>query len=124
VKKLWEYLTTYCYLPRLANYGVLQDTIIRGVDSQDFFALAGGYEGNRYIDLKYNKNVFSINPSDLLVKTEVALKQLVDTPVTPVTPPTNPVDPPVSPVSPHVDSENPPAKPMNTHFYMCYVLMI
>ncbi|MBR3354573.1 MAG: DUF499 domain-containing protein [Oscillospiraceae bacterium] len=118
VKKLWEYLTTYCYLPRLANYGVLQETIIRGVDSQDYFALAGGYEGNRYMDLKYNKNVFSINPSDLLVKTEVALKQLVDTPVTPVTPPVNPVDPPVNPVNPPVNPVDPPVKPMNTHFYM------
>ncbi len=76
IKKLWEYLSTYCYLPRLANYSVLEDTILRGVASDEYFALAGAYNKNRYVDLKYNKTVFSVNPSDLLVKINVALKQI------------------------------------------------
>ena len=77
VKKLWEYLSTYCYLPRLANYAVLEDTIRRGVNSDEFFALAAGYSNDRYVDLKFNTTVMGINLSDLLVKTGVALKQLV-----------------------------------------------
>lgn len=77
VKKLWEYLSTYCYLPRLANYSVLEDTIRRGVASDEFFALAAGYVNNRYVDLKFNTNVLSINSSDLLVKANVAMKQIV-----------------------------------------------
>lgn len=77
VKKLWEYLSTYCYLPRLANYSVLEDTIRRGVASDEFFALAAGYINNRYVDLKFNTNVLSINSSDLLVKANVAMKQIV-----------------------------------------------
>lgn len=77
VKKLWEYLSTYCYLPRLANFAVLEDTIRRGVNSDEFFALAAGYSNDRYVDLKFNTTVMGINLSDLLVKTGVALKQLV-----------------------------------------------
>ena len=77
VKKLWEYLSTYCYLPRLASYSVLEDAIRNGLPSTEFFALAAGYSNDRYIDLKFNKHVLSINPSDLLVKTNVAMKQLV-----------------------------------------------
>lgn len=62
VKKLWEYLSTYCYLPRLANYGVLEDAIRNGLPSDEFFALAAGYSNDRYVDLKYNKPVLQINP--------------------------------------------------------------
>jgi len=76
VKKLWEYLSTYCYLPRLANYSVLEDAILRGVASDEYFALAGAYSKDRYVDLKYNKSVFSLNQSDLLVKINVALRQI------------------------------------------------
>lgn len=117
VKKLWDYLCTYCYLPRLANYSVLENAIIHGVASEDYFALAGGYSNNRYIDLKYNKSVLSINQSDLLVKINVALKQLAsETPPTPV-PPVGPIDPvpPVGPVDPL-----PPVEPKitNTRFFM------
>ena len=90
VKKLWEYLSTYCYLPRLANYSVLEDAIARGLASDEYFALAAAYSNSRYVDLKYNQTVFSINQSDLLVKTNVALKQIVaekkEDPVTPDNP--------------------------------------
>lgn len=77
IKKLWEYLSTYCYLPRLANYGVLEDAIRNGLPSTEFFALSAGYSNERYIDLKFNKPVLGINTSDLLVKTTVAMKQIV-----------------------------------------------
>lgn len=76
VKKLWEYLSTYCYLPRLSNFSVLEDAILRGVASDEYFAVAGAYSNDRYVDLKYNRTTMSVNQSDLLVKINVALKQI------------------------------------------------
>lgn len=76
VKKLWEYLTTYCYLPRLANFSVLEATIRAGVASDEAFAIASGINGERYTDLKYNTTVLDVYPSDYLVKVLNALKQI------------------------------------------------
>ncbi len=78
IKKLWEYLCTYCYLPRLANYNVLEDAIAKGIHSTEFFGIAAGFSGERYIDLKLNETVYSINQSDLLVKPSVAMKQIME----------------------------------------------
>lgn len=77
VKKLWEYLSTYCYLPRLSGYGVLEDAICKGLSSDEYFGIAGNYANDRYVDLKFNQTVFSINQSDLLVKANVAMKQIL-----------------------------------------------
>lgn len=76
VKKLWEYLTTYCYLPRLANLAVLEATIRAGVASDEAFALASSYDGTRYTGLKYNTAISEVYPSDYLVKVVKALKQI------------------------------------------------
>ena len=76
VKKLWEYLTTYCYLPRLANFSVLESTIRAGVASDESFAIASSINGERYSELKYNTTVADVYPSDYLVKVLVALKQI------------------------------------------------
>lgn len=76
VKKLWEYLTTYCYLPRLANFSVLESTIRAGVASDESFALASAFNGERYSELKYNTTVLDVYPSDYLVKVLTALKQI------------------------------------------------
>ena len=76
VKKLWEYLTTYCYLPRLANFSVLEATIRAGVTNDESFAIASGLDGERYSELKYNTSVLSVYPSDYLVKVPIALKQI------------------------------------------------
>ena len=78
IKKLWEYLCTYCYLPRLANYSVLEEAIAKGIHSTEFFGIAAGFSGERYIDLKLNEMVYSINQSDLLVKPSVAMKQIME----------------------------------------------
>lgn len=52
IKKLWEYLCTYCYLPRLSDYSVLEKTIQEGVQGEDYFAYAAGVSEGRFIDLK------------------------------------------------------------------------
>lgn len=76
IKKLWEYLCTYCYLPRLARYDVLEDAIQTGLNSSEYFAIAAGWNDGRFIDLRFNQNVGFIRPSDLLVKKMAALEQI------------------------------------------------
>ena len=76
IKKLWEYLSTYCYLPRLANEDVMIEAIRSGLDSTEYFTFASGFDGTRYIDLKFNQYVGSIERSGYLVKVYVAQKQL------------------------------------------------
>lgn len=76
IKKLWEFITTYCYLPRLANFNVLESAIQAGINSDEFFALASSISNERYVGLKFNECVSSIYPTDYIVKDIVALKQI------------------------------------------------
>lgn len=76
VKKLWEYLTTYCYLPRLANFSVLENAIRAGVASDEAFAIASSISDEHYSGLRYNTAIMDVYPSDYLVKVLYALKQL------------------------------------------------
>lgn len=76
IKTLWEYLCTYCYLPRLASEKVLEETIRTGLDSTEYFAFASAFDGTRYVDLKFDKYVSVVERSGYLVKVDVARKQL------------------------------------------------
>ncbi len=76
VKKLWEYLCTYCYLPRLSGYSVLQETICHGCASDEYFGIAAAHNGERYVDLKWNQSIFNFNNTDLLVKPSAAKAQI------------------------------------------------
>ncbi len=76
VKQLWEYLCQYCYLPRLSGYSVLENTILRGLGSKEFFGIAAAFSGGRYVDLSLGEQKAFINASDLLVKAEVAETQI------------------------------------------------
>lgn len=75
IKQLWDYLTTYCYLPRLASYNVLEKAIQRGLQSEEYFAYAAAVGENRYIDLKYNQST-QIDRSGFLVRVNVARAQI------------------------------------------------
>lgn len=75
IKQLWDYLTTYCYLPRLADYNVLEKAIQRGLQSEEYFAYAAAVGENRYIDLKYNQSA-SVDRSGFLVRVSEAKKQI------------------------------------------------
>ena len=77
IKTLWDYLCTYCYLPRLANENVLMDTINSGLTSTEYFAYAAGYDGTRYLDLKFNQSVSMVERSAYLVKISAAQEQFV-----------------------------------------------
>lgn len=79
VKKLWAWLTNYCYLPRLADQSVLEATIKDGVDDMfPHFAYATGVdEAGKYSGLKLGQP-FTLYFDDkaLIVEPEVARKQL------------------------------------------------
>ena len=76
VKQLWEYLCTYCYLPRLSQYSVLEDAIRQGSESTEYFGIASGISDWRYLDLTLGQARMRINQTDLLVKRAVAADQL------------------------------------------------
>ena len=78
IKTLWDYLCTYCYLPRLADEDVLLDAISSGLSSTEYFAYAAGFDGTRYLDLKLNQSVGAVERSAYLVKIPVAQKQLAE----------------------------------------------
>ncbi|MDR3331101.1 MAG: hypothetical protein LBT08_00590, partial [Synergistaceae bacterium] len=78
IKKLWEYLCTYCYLPRLANENVLEEAIRTGLNSTEYFAFASAFDGTRYIDLKFSQHIGAVEHSGYLVKVSVAQKQIAD----------------------------------------------
>ncbi|MDR0630682.1 MAG: DUF499 domain-containing protein, partial [Holosporales bacterium] len=77
IEKIWNTFTSYCYMPKLSNFTVLENTIREGLRSQDYFAMATGFENNKYIDLKYNQPDSQIYKQNLLVKIDVAKKQLI-----------------------------------------------
>ena len=78
IKQLWDYLCTYCYLPRLANEAVLTNAIQTGVNSTEYFAVASGFDGTRYIDLKFNQFISMVEKSGYLIKIDAAKKQLAE----------------------------------------------
>lgn len=87
IKSLWNFLTTYCYLPRLANREVLEDTIRHGVNSKDYFAYADSFDGTRYTGLVSDKAVDVDCSYGLLVKLGAAKDQMAkEQPSVPVQP--------------------------------------
>ncbi|MFQ3679401.1 MAG: AAA+ family ATPase, partial [Pseudanabaenaceae cyanobacterium] len=82
LKRLWEYLTQYLYLPRLKDQSVLLQAVRDGVartDWADNFAYAEGFNETtgKYLGLQAGTGINpSISPQSLLVKPGVAQKQL------------------------------------------------
>ncbi|MDD5805997.1 MAG: hypothetical protein PUD02_01490, partial [Eggerthellales bacterium] len=76
IRQLWNYLCTYCYLPRLANYGVLENAIRQGLSSREYFGIAAGASEGRYMELTLGVDKAFINQSDFLVKPEAAKVQI------------------------------------------------
>lgn len=76
IKTLWEQLCMYCYLPRLASYSVLENAIKDGLNSAEYFAIASGKSEGRYLELKINTYLSSVDLYKLLVKIDKAHEQL------------------------------------------------
>ena len=76
VKTLWDCLTQYYYLPKIANYGVLESAIKKGLESDKYFALADSKDSDgKYINLRYNFSCESVNKESYLVKPEFIPKK-------------------------------------------------
>jgi len=79
VKRVWECLATYLYLPRLRDREVFIEAIKEGLADREFFAyaLSAGVDG-KYKGLVFNKSAQSvfIDEQSVLVKPEAAIKQL------------------------------------------------
>ena len=76
VKQLWAQLCSYCYLPRLTSFSVLEQAIREGSSSKEYFGIAAGREGERYVDLTLGEARATVHESDWLVKPEVARAQI------------------------------------------------
>ena len=79
LKRVWECLATYLYLPRLCNSDVLLDTVREGIRTQEYFGYADSVDPDgRYTGLQFGSTSRSIylNEQSVLVKPDVALKQL------------------------------------------------
>ncbi|MBX7223403.1 MAG: DUF499 domain-containing protein [Blastocatellia bacterium] len=79
VKKLWEYLGTYNYLPRLRDQEVLLETIRDGLRSRDYFGFATGVtEEGRYTGLSFGESTLHVylDSASVLVKPAAAQRQI------------------------------------------------
>lgn len=81
VDSLWKQLCTYCYMPRLMSFDVLESAITQGLESSEYFGIADGVptqEGARFVNLSLGKARAFINKSDYLVRPDVAHKQITE----------------------------------------------
>ena len=76
INDLWNYFTSYLWLPRLTSCYVLENTIRGSIKSEEYFALARSKEGEKYIDLRFKTDAGFFTKDFLLVKGEVAKAQL------------------------------------------------
>lgn len=82
IKKLWEYLANYLYLPRLKNEKVLLQAVQEGIANlllDENFAYATGWDEakGRYLGLKTAEHInVTLSTASLIIKPEVAQRQL------------------------------------------------
>ncbi|MCD8317268.1 MAG: DUF499 domain-containing protein [Eggerthellaceae bacterium] len=86
INVLWSYLCQYCYLPKLSNYSVLEQSIRQGLPSEKFFGLASGVVDGHYSKLTLGQDYSFINQSDYLVKPAIAERQLLEEKTIPIPP--------------------------------------
>ena len=56
VKEIWKYYTSYCYLPKLVDYNVLETSIREGLTSRNYFAIADGVSSGKFINLRWESD--------------------------------------------------------------------
>ncbi|EAX48518.1 conserved hypothetical protein [Thermosinus carboxydivorans Nor1] len=78
IKKVWEYLASYCYLPRLKDVNVLIHAIAEGLRSDEYFGYAAAVtEAGRFLGLSLGPQGSAGFPeiSGFLVKPAAAKRQ-------------------------------------------------
>lgn len=69
---VWQKSCSYLYLPRLAKSTVLQHAIAAGATSRDYFGLASGKEGNRYLGFTLGQATSPFMEVALLIEPGIA----------------------------------------------------
>jgi len=91
--EFWENTCRYLYLPRLQNRDVLKRTIEAGADKRDYFGLASGRSGEKYIDFTFGKRRGSVAVDDSFLLIEPAAATAYEEsirPPEPICPPETP----------------------------------
>ena len=85
LKTVWHDMCRYPYMPRLINNKVLQETVVAGIESKDFFGYASDKKDNRYVGLIFGKTGHVIiDENSVIVHKDAAQKQIVEESETPV----------------------------------------
>ena len=64
---VWQATCRYLYLPRLCSRSVFTQTVTDGLPSRDFFAMAQGLEGEKFLGFSFGKAGIVILDSSLLL---------------------------------------------------------
>ena len=101
IKEIWKYYTSYCYLPKLVDYNVLETSIREGLASRNYFAIADGISSGKFINLRWESDFLTFDQSSaILVKKQIVEEELkTSVPETTETPvvETPPVETPQTP---------------------------
>ena len=112
----WEDTLRYLYLPRLKSRNVLEQAIVKGAGSRDFFATAYGQHDGKFDGFKFGDANVQLDDTLLLIEPEAAkVYETAHPPVTPPGPtPPGPIPPgpiPPGPVPPGPTVEEPKPSP-------------
>ncbi len=72
----WEDTLRYLYLPRLRNRGVLEQAIVKGAASRDFFGTAYGEQEGKFVGFKLGDANVQLDDTLLLIEPEAAIRYL------------------------------------------------
>ena len=68
----WEDTLRYLYLPRLKNRSVLEQAIVKGASSRDFFGMAYGHHDGKFDGFKLGDANIQLDDTLLLIEPEAA----------------------------------------------------
>ncbi|WP_458399559.1 ATP-binding protein [Mailhella sp.] len=70
---VWQDSCKYCFMPRLKAKGTFADTITAGTKSKDFFGIAQGKDGEKFLGFSFGKStIVVLDSSTLLLEVERA----------------------------------------------------
>jgi len=111
----WEDTMRYLYLPRLKNCSVLEQAIVKGANSQDFFGTAYGHHEGKFDGFKLSDANVQLDDTLLLIEPEAA--KMYEAAHPPVTPP-GPTPPgPISTPIPVPSGSSPPSPTLKPHAF-------
>ncbi len=118
----WNDTLRYLYLPRLKSRSVLEQAIVKGADSRDFFGTAYGHHEGKFDGFKLGDANVQLDDTLLLIESEAAQAyEVAHPPVThPGPTPPGPIHPgpiPPGPVPPGPTPPGPPPTPKARTFH-------